>query len=296
MTLLADTPQLACIGGLELAARRVVEGLRSGRHRSPFLGPAVEFADHRPYQPGDDLRLIDWKVAARTDRLLVRRHREERDLPLVLVLDTSASLDWSDAGRPTKRTWAVLAAAALALLAGDQGDRVRVVAGARTLERFSAEQGGPVGAAAALRQLEDLPVQAAGDLPAVLDAVLARLTRKALIVILSDFLVEIGDFAAALARLSARGHDLAAIRVLDPAELALPAEWGRCALSDPEGATPPLTCDAAEAKAHFDRAMAAHGEALAQACAAARTDWVTATTGQDQAEVLGHWLHRRAIR
>ena len=111
----------------ELAARRALEGLRGGRHRSPFHGSAVEFSDHRAYLPGDDLRHLDWRILARRDQYLTRRYREERSLPLALVLDASASMDW---GEPGKLDHARILCASLGLLALAQGDEVRLSSGA----------------------------------------------------------------------------------------------------------------------------------------------------------------------
>ncbi len=294
MPAVTSIPRLSHSGSLELAARRVVEGLHAGRHRSPYTGPAVEFADHRPYLAGDDLRSVDWKAYARTDHLLVRRYREERDLPLALLLDTSASMGFSSASAlPSKLAWAGLAAAVLALLACDQGDRVRVVGGASELGPWPRELGGPAGATAACLLIDSLSAGGAGDPAALVRAAGTRLSRRTLVLLLSDLLLDPAALGAALAPLAARGHDLAVIQVLDPSELALPADWERVALSDPEGRHPDFTCDAADAKAGFDAAMARHVAACATACAGARADHVLADSSRDVAEVVGGWLHRR---
>lgn len=294
MTLgLGDIPRLANAADLELAARRIVEGLYAGRHRSPYTGSAVEFSDHRAYQPGDDLRAVDWKAFARSDHLLIRRYHEERDLPLVLVVDRSASMAY---GNPGKAAWADLAAAALALLAIDQGDRVRLACGAAGLDRVSPEVGGPAGIARLLAQLAAAPSAGASDLPRLVDELARRLERRTVVVLISDLLVDPATLAVPLGALAARGHELTAIQVLDRSEVDLPAAWGLSALADPEGATSPLTCDAAAAKPAYDALMQTHIAACRGLFAACRGDHQLAVTDEDVAGVLGGWLRRRRRR
>jgi uncharacterized protein (DUF58 family) len=287
---LAEVPRL---GGLELAARRVVDGLRAGRHRSPSLGPAAEFHDHRPYLPGDDLRRVDWKAFARCDRLLLRRTREERDLPLVLVLDTSASMAY---GQPSKLAWAQLAGAALAVLAGDQGDRMRLASGAGALDQWSDEGDGAAGAARLCVALDRLTASGPGAAADLLAAAAARLRRRSLIVLLSDLLDDPVALGRAAAALAGRGHELAVIHVHDASEAALPAEWGASTFTDPEGRSAPRTCEAAAVKDAYDAAWQRHTAVLAERCAAVRADLVPAQTSHEVAAILGGWLRRRGRR
>ncbi len=288
----AAIPRLSA-ADLELSARRVVEGLYAGRHRSPFTGSAVEFRDHRAYQPGDDLRAVDWKAFARSDQLLVRRYQEERDLPVVLLLDTSASLDF---GAPSKADWCAQAAAALALLVIDQGDRVRVAAGAAALTVMTPSAGGPAAMPALATALAGLTPVGRGDLPVLLTGLAARLERRALIVLLSDLLTDAATLAQPLASLAGRGHDLAVVQVLERSEVALPADWGRSQFTDPEGVVAAVTSDTALAKRGYDAAMAAHLQACRQVCAGCRCDHQLAITDEDVGAVLGRWLARRQGR
>src|SRR6059058_310096 len=135
---LFDPASLAALGRIEIVARWIVDGFMSGLHRSPRKGFSVEFAEYRPYQPGDDLRYIDWKIAARSDRWVVRQYEEETNLRASLVLDVSRSMAWSGqqmrigadpsaAPRLTKLAYAEQLAAALALLFLRQRDAVGLV-------------------------------------------------------------------------------------------------------------------------------------------------------------------------
>src|SRR5207253_4156586 len=135
---LHDPASLAALGHVEIVARWIVDGFLSGLHRSPRKGFSVEFADYRPYQPGDDLRFVDWKIAARSDRWVVRQYEEETNLRATIVLDVSRSMAWSGAqlrslgntatpARLTKLAYAEILTASLALLLLRQRDAVGLV-------------------------------------------------------------------------------------------------------------------------------------------------------------------------
>src|SRR4029077_15579898 len=125
---LFDPASLASMGRIEIVARWVVDGFLTGLHRSPRKGFSVEFAEHRPYQPGDDLRYLDWKIAARADRWVVKQFEEETNLRAALVLDVSPSMVWRGApARLTKLAYAERLTAALALLLLRQRDAVGLV-------------------------------------------------------------------------------------------------------------------------------------------------------------------------
>src|SRR4030081_519813 len=126
---------LAGIADLELVARIVVEGLVSGLHRSPFHGSSAEFSQYRHYRPGDDLKYVDWKLVARTDRVYTKQFRETTNMAATIVLDTSASMSFpmSFPKSVSKHQFAVILAAALAYIVSAQGDAVGLVAGDRML-------------------------------------------------------------------------------------------------------------------------------------------------------------------
>ena len=123
-----DPAVLAALGRLEVVARWVVDGFLMGLHRSPRKGFSVEFAEYRAYQPGDDLRYLDWHIAARADRWMIKQYEEETNARAMVVLDVSASMDWTgDPGRLTKRAYAEQLAAAIALLLLRQRDAVGLI-------------------------------------------------------------------------------------------------------------------------------------------------------------------------
>ena len=219
---LLDPYEVAQLGGVELVARGVVEGFLAGMHRSPFRGFSVEFAEHRPYQPGDELRYLDWRMLARSDRLFVKQYEEETNLRSMVVLDVSASMTWSGGEhRLTKLEYAKRLGAAIALVLLRQrdatgmiafDDEVRTVVAARarsqhwwTLARAAADLRGGGGTAAepALRRVTDL------------------LRRRGLVVFISDLLLDRELALTALRYLRHRGHQVSVFHVMDPAELEL---------------------------------------------------------------------------
>ncbi len=221
---LLDPATLSALGRLEIVARWVVEGFLTGLHRSPRKGFSVEFAEHRPYQSGDDLRYIDWKVLARSDRWLVKQYEEETNLRATIVLDVSRSMDWrGDPARLTKLAYAERVAAAVALLLLRQRDAVGLV-------RFDSEPRTVIPPRARMQQwrrivaaLSDEGSARATDAPRALIAAAKVLKRPGLVFILSDLLFEPAEFYSAVSALRAGGHDVQVMHILDPAERDLPS-------------------------------------------------------------------------
>jgi uncharacterized protein (DUF58 family) len=273
---------------LEIVARRVLEGLYAGRHRSPFHGTSIDFAEHRSYQMGDEIRAIDWRAYARTDRLLIKRFHDDRQLPLALLMDTSASMAY---GEPKKDSQAQIIAAALGLLALDQGDAVRVFSGAHQVMAS-----GPGGVVPLCNALTAGVSDGVSDMAQALVACTNNMSQRTLLVMISDLLCDIEPVAEAAATARARGHEIAVIQLLDRSEIDLPADWGRVILHDPEDREPAVACDAASAKASFDAEMAVHLEQCQNLLLAAGADVQQWCTNDDQVMMLGRWLDRRRRR
>jgi uncharacterized protein (DUF58 family) len=232
---LLDPFEVSKLGGLEVITEGVVEGFLSGLHRSPRRGFSVEFAEHRMYQPGDDLRYVDWKILGRNDRLYVKQYEEETNLLAVVVADVSRSMAWTGdpALRLSKLAYAQRLVAALTLvlqrqrdatglIAFDDAVRVTVPPRARlshwrqllaTLGALEAGQG--TAAEPALRRVMD------------------QLRRRGLVVFVSDLLFDRPLALKALRFLRHRGHQVVVLHLMDPAEVTLqgPAE---ARFEDPE--------------------------------------------------------------
>jgi uncharacterized protein (DUF58 family) len=209
---------LAQIADLELVARIVVEGLVSGLHRSPFHGYSAEFSQYRHYRPGDDLKYVDWKLVARTDRVYTKQLRETTNMASAIVLDTSGSMDFPGGASITKCRYAVIAAAALAHLISGQGDAVGLLAG----ERFLTPRAGRQHLRGLLASLSSLT--AAGDWSAA-DSVRRaseRLKRRGLLLVLSDFYDDEEGTLVELRRAARMGHEVVLFQILSRDEIELP--------------------------------------------------------------------------
>lgn len=280
----ADVPRFARGQGLELAARQAVDGLYAGRHRSPRFGSSMDFADHRPYQDGDELRAIDWKVYARSDRLLVRRWHDDRQLPVALLLDTSASMAY---GAPAKGDIARLTAAILGLLALDQKDKLRLFLAAKT-ERY--EPRDAVHLCATLGLVSDAGSGAAAQ---VLGTATQRLQQRHLLVVFSDFLDDLTALSLSLSELIAKGHEVACVQILDRTELSLPVAWGPSRFTDPEQTHPTIDGNANDLSEAYADALRDHQRLLMALCAEAGADHLIIPTDGNIVEILGSWLARR---
>ncbi len=232
---LFDPVTLAALGEghIEIVARWVVDGFLAGLHRSPRKGFSVEFAEHRPYQPGDDLRYVDWRIAARADRWVVKQFEEETNLRAAIVLDVSPSMVWRGAEtRLTKLAYAERLAAAIGLLLLRQRDAVGLVRfddqvrttlapRARTSQwrRLIHALDGATAAAERCR------VSRAGE---ALARAAQVVRRPGLIVLVSDLLTDVEPVVRAARALRASGHDVTVLHVMDPAErdLVPPGELG----------------------------------------------------------------------
>ncbi|OUU25885.1 MAG: hypothetical protein CBC13_01495 [Planctomycetia bacterium TMED53] len=218
---LLDPAVLARVSGLIVRARMIVEGSITGLHRSPFHGSSVEFAEHREYVPGDDIRHIDWKVFGRSDRFYIKQFEEETNLRVQLVLDASESMNYGS-GAMTKLDYARTLAASLAYLILGQQDAV----GALVFdEKIRADA--PISQSRShLQDLVTVLSQESGkdatDLGEVLGRVSDRLKRRCLIVLLSDLFDEPEGILHGLRRLRHAGHDVLVLHVMDPDELEFP--------------------------------------------------------------------------
>lgn len=263
------TPEeLAALGGLELQARVVVEGFLTGLHRSPHRGFSAEFAELRGYRPGDDLRHIDWRMYARSDRYYVKQFEEETNLRAYLVVDGSASMEWSSrpGSLPPKLEVARLLAAALALLMIRQGDRVGMTIFDRAPRDWVPARGGRSQWNELARRLVEASGTGGTDPAAALERVARRLTRRGLVVLVSDLLLDPERAVRALAYLRHRGHQVLVFHLLDPGERDLSGA-GDTRFRDPETGEE-LRVDVGQIRAEYRRGVDA---ALAEWRRALRT-------------------------
>jgi uncharacterized protein (DUF58 family) len=222
------------LGSFELRARMIAEGVTSGMHRSPYQGPAVEFAEHRAYVPGDDLRHLDWKVFARTDKLHLKRFRQETTLDVMLLVDASGSMGYGSlevksgwggtSASGTKRLWtkfdhAVAVAAALSYLSLQQRDRVGLATYGASLAASLRRSSSRDQWRSIVQVLSRELVGGVADLPRSLDQALAQSPGRMLVVVVSDLLGPVDSLRQALAICRHRRHDVVLLETLDRQEL-----------------------------------------------------------------------------
>jgi uncharacterized protein (DUF58 family) len=272
----------AALKALELTVRIRLDGLLQGNHLGLVPGPGSELGEARAYQPGDDVRRIDWAVTARTSEPHVRQTVADRELETWVLVDLSPSLDFGTAACE-KRDLAIAALAAVAHLTRGGGNRIgALVATGERLVRFPA-RGGLAHARGLVRQVAQVPHAPSGtrgDLTAAIEQLRRPPRRRGLAVVVSDFLGE-PTWEPTLRALSGR-HELLAVEVLDPRELELP-DVGTVVLADPESGrqrevvTTPLLCRefAAAAAAHRDRvALALRRAGAAHLRLRTDSDWI----------------------
>lgn len=214
-----DPAVLARIDNLELLARTVVDGFLSGLHRSPHLGFSTDFAEHRPYMPGDDIRRIDWKLFARTDRHYIKLFEAETNADFAVLLDVSRSMEYGSHA-VTKLDYARYLAACLTFFSDRQRDRVGLITFDHEVVEYvppSAKHLDTV-----LHLLDAAEAGRAGRLGPPLLRITERLRKKGILVLISDFYEDPDAVLEAVGPLAARGHDVLVFHVLDPTEIEFP--------------------------------------------------------------------------
>jgi uncharacterized protein (DUF58 family) len=217
---------------IELITRGMVKETLGGAYHSRFKGQGIEFDDFREYQPGDDVRFLDWNVTARMNEPFVRKYIEERELTVMLVVDVSGSGDYGSQ-EDSKRERAAEVAAVFAFSAVQNQDKVGLILVSDQVEQYlPAKKGG----SHALRCLRDIlniqPKQRKTNLAPALDLAMERIAHRALVVVVSDFLTQNDAWEHSLRSLASK-HDVVAVHISDPREWELP-NAGRVCLEDPE--------------------------------------------------------------
>lgn len=208
---------LAAIGRLDLVARTVVEGFLTGLHRSPYRGISQEFAAHRPYIAGDEVRRLDWRVYARTDRLYVKEFEEETNAPVRLLLDASASLKYAPR-ETSKLDYARYLTASLSYLAIRQNDRVGLTCFADEVKERLQARGGQRHLHTILAALERLAAAGRTRIAALILREAGQWKRRGLVVLISDLYDQPEEIVEAATRLRRVGHELIVFHLLDRAE------------------------------------------------------------------------------
>jgi uncharacterized protein (DUF58 family) len=282
----------AAVGNLELRARRVVEGSIAGGNTSPWHGVSVEFADHREYVPGDDLKRLDWRVFARAGRYFVKRFEEETNLNVMLAVDASGSMGYQAGKRPSKYELAAKMAGALALILHGQRDATGLLVygdGSRQTVPPSTRSSQPD---RLLTTLEGMGTEGETDAGRALGLCGEKLPRPGLVILFSDLLTDLDSFHAGLRRLCHGGHEVWVMHVMDPDELELPFH-GPVRFTGLEGEDH-LDAEPDQFRKQYREAVHEFREGIVRECRSHGVGVEFLTTADDPAQVLRQALHRRA--
>ncbi|HEX8203658.1 MAG TPA: DUF58 domain-containing protein [Isosphaeraceae bacterium] len=289
-----DPSALARFGRLELLARLVVEGVMAGLHKSPFKGFSVEFAEHRQYGPGDELRHIDWRAFGKTDRYYVKEYEEETNLKAYLVLDTSGSMGYT--GRTaSKLEHARQIAAALAYLMISQRDAVGLITFDSDLRTMIPARSSPSHFSVVCQAMEDAKLGGEAPLSGILHTLAERVRRRSLVVVLSDGFDQIDDLTSALRHLRHRRHEVLFLHVLAPEEEQF-AFRGPVQFRNLENASHVLRVDPTALRTMYLERFGAHCRLLQDRLLGMNADYHRASTAEPPARTLLDYLAARSRR
>ena len=283
-----DPKVLARIKDLSLLARNVVDGFINGLHRAPYFGASIDFAEHRGYVAGDDIRRVDWRLFARTDRYFVKQYEADTNANLAVLLDVSKSMSFASDG-VSKLQYASFLAASLAYLSHRQRDRVGIIT-------FDEDVVAHVPPSAKhfnvlLHTLDRSKPEKPGRLLAMLDKLAEHFRRRSIVVLISDLYENPADLLEALKPYRSLGNDLVVFHVLDPAEINFPYTDASRFQDVESGEEVPVVPEVFAAQ--YRKMIREHIDTLQAKCSEARIDYMQLTTSQPLDEALFHYLGNR---
>lgn len=289
---LIDPQALVKLGRLELIARKVVEGFISGKHRSPFKGFSVEFAEHREYTPGDDLRDLDWRVYARSDRYYVKQYEEETNLRAYVLLDASGSMKYAG-DSISKFRYAQFIAATLSHLMLNQQDAVGLVTFDEEMRRYIPPRSRPSHLRVLLEEMEATEPGGETSLSSVLHYVAERIRRRGLVVLISDCFDDVDSLVSGLHHFRHRKHEVILFHVMAREELTFPfRSWSQ--FRNLEAPSSRLLLDPASVRDAYLREISTFLTELKRRCGEMEIDYVQLDTSKPYDDALVRYLAFRA--
>ena len=289
-----DPQTLAKLEGLELRARRIVEGYVAGLHRSPYQGFSIEFSEHREYAPGDDLRYVDWKVFGRTDKVYLKQFEEETNLVTYLLLDTSESMHYQGERSPlSKLEYAKCIAASLSYLVLHQHDSV-------SLSTFDSQVRSLVGASGQLSHIKQLihvmeQAQAAKktSIGPIFHDLAERFHKRGIVVVLSDLFDDVAAIMTGIKHFRHRRHEMIVFHIIDPDEQDFP--FSQTTKFQGLEQLPEVVTDPRQLRKAYLREFKNFMRSLSEGCRSHRVDYVPITTDQPLDVALSSYLTGRAV-
>jgi uncharacterized protein (DUF58 family) len=286
-----DPTTLARFGSLALIARAVVEGFLTGVHKSPYKGFSVEFAEHRQYYPGDEIRHVDWRAFGKTDRYYIKEYEEETNLKAYLLLDASGSMGYRGQG-VSKFVYAQYVAAALAYLMLHQLDAVGLAVHDNRLRRQLPPRANAKQLPLLIDALEKTAPGGETALAPLWHELAARMQRRGLVIILSDCFDKVGPLLEALRHFRHRGHEVLLLHVLAPEEIDFPfTRWTQ--FRNLEVAGHKMLVDPGRLRQEYLRNFRAFCAELRDQAGRMQVDYHLLRTDQPVDVALGLYLTRR---
>jgi uncharacterized protein (DUF58 family) len=284
---------LARILPLGLRAQRVVEGSISGIHRSPLHGVSVEFASYREYAPGDDLKRLDWRAYARSNRFHIKEYEQESDLRATLILDASRSMQYGK-GAMSKFDYAATLAASLAALLVRQRDAVGLVVFDKEERAWLRPAATPSQLAKIIDVIERTKPDRTTELADVMNKVAGQIKRRGVVIIVSDLLADLDKFYESLGRLQHDGHEIMVFQILDSDEIDLPFK-DSVLFRDIEGGSgaEELFAEPWAFRQSYKKAMERFISEVHARCVSGRIDHILLRTSDDLGMGLSYYLHGR---
>ncbi len=286
-----DPETVSKLKGMELKARMVVEGFIAGLHKSPYHGFSVEFAEHRQYMPGDNIRDIDWKVYAKSDRFYIKQYEEETNLKAYLLMDCSASMAYRSDDRMSKLDYAGLLAGALSYMMLRQRDAVGLVTFDEKIRRYIPPRSKSGHLHVLLNEVAAQEPSDTTDIAQTLHEMADRIKRRGLVIIMSDLLDDAETIISGLKHFRYDRHEVIVFHILDPRErdFAFPRE---AIFKDMETGEE-ITTLPYQIKKHYSTAVRAFSDEIAYACRQSNIDYHPIDTAMPFDKALYAFLAKR---
>lgn len=289
-----DPAAVARLGKLEIVARTLVEGFIKGLHFSAAKGSSIEFAEHRPYVPGDEIRLVDWRAFGKTDRFYLKEYEDETNLRAVLFVDASGSMGFRS-GEVSKLRYASCLAAALGYLLLGQRDAVGLAVAGSSVRRYVPPKATPQHLRGIFAILEATQAEGKTSLPDCLHRIAGRIHSRSFVVVLSDLLDDPRAVLKSLAHLRHRRTEVLLFHILDPAEEEFPfTNW--TVFQDSEDRSSRLRLDARQVAEIYRENLAEHLEVLRKGCVALGVEYARVNTRTPFEISLATYLDARERR
>jgi len=282
---------VAKLGSMELRARLVVEGFITGLHKSPFHGFSAEFSEHRQYRPGDELKHIDWKIFGRSDRYYVKQYEDETNLRCLIAVDQSASMGYASEGNITKFQYASYLAAALSYLVLQQRDAAGLATYTTDVDVYLPPSSKRSYAQELIRALEQATPHDATGTATALHRLAERITRRGLVVIISDLFDDPAEILQALRHFRHNRHDVLVLQVLDPREVDF--DFGSAAVFRDLESGEELTTQPLQLKQAYRASVERFCTEIKRGCHAQNIDYVRITTDTPFDVALREYLVKR---